>query len=64
MKSKLTLSLVLGTLISLNAQFTITNYPVNSANPYDILIGQGRNDGINRIYLTTKAGKVQEWTWN
>lgn len=49
---------------NLQAQFTINTYTVNSANPYDILVGQGRNDGVSRIYLTTKAGKVQEWTWN
>jgi hypothetical protein len=49
---------------NLHAQFTINTYSVNSANPYGILVGKGRNDGLNRIYLTTKAGKVQEWTWN
>ena len=31
---------------------------------YDITIGAGRNDSINRLYVSSKAGGVYEWTYN
>ena len=32
-------------------------------NSYDVAIADGRNDGVNRLYVTTSKGGVYEWSY-
>ena len=31
---------------------------------FDIAVADGRNDGVNRLYVTTTAGGLYEWSYN
>lgn len=63
-------------LYTLLALLTISSYTfaqewnVNEFGPgpdlasYDLTIGDGRNDSTERVYVTTKAGDLYEWTYD
>ena len=59
------LMVVLGFLAAAQAhgQWNVAHFGTGQlTNPFDVRIGKARNDGINRVYVSERNGRITEWS--
>ena len=56
--------LLCGQAISAAAQWNVQSFGSGIlTNPFDLKVGDGRGDGIDRVYVSERNGDVTEWTY-